>query len=231
MQRFGAGLLALGIIGFLWAFTGLGSMRLLQWLPRDQQMIAGAGMAAVGLVLLGIGRLVSPKEPAQPAPPPAAAPPPGWVPPPQGAPAVRPPAQYAVAPPPPDTKPGQHHSPIVALIVALLIPGAGQAYNGKPMRGFFLVLLLALATGLLIPRWPAAFSLESLSMMAKILVGVLAVFWLGSVLGAVAGASRIRSSLGRMGKGGFIWVFLQLWLVVNAVGFVAVGLTIGGVLR
>src|SRR5688500_18120552 len=30
------------------------------------------------------------------------------------------------------------HSPSLALLLGLLIPGAGQAYNGQPIKGFFL---------------------------------------------------------------------------------------------
>src|SRR5262245_49502688 len=53
-----------------------------------------------------------PAPPVPPAPPPAPAPPPP-------------------APPAPAISSGGHpHSPLLALIFALLIPGAGQAYNG-----------------------------------------------------------------------------------------------------
>src|SRR5438552_11697466 len=43
------------------------------------------------------------------------------------------------APSPPPNARGRGHYPLLALFVAILIPGAGQAYNGQPVKGFFLL--------------------------------------------------------------------------------------------
>lgn len=105
---------------------------------------------------------------------------------------------------PPATPPsgGRPHSPGVALLCALLIPGAGQAYNGRPIRGFFVLFL----TPLILP-------------------------WLLSLWGAWSTAGRMRAEGGRFGAGGFLWVFLQLWLACNVGLATLIGLTIAGVVR
>jgi len=114
------------------------------------------------------------------------------------------PAVAAPPPPPPPAVPtgGRPHSPAVALTCALLIPGAGQAYNGRPIRGFFVLFF----TPLILP-------------------------WLVSLWGAWATAGRMRAEGGRFGSGGFIWVFLQLWLACNVALATLIGLTIAGVVR
>lgn len=89
----------------------------------------------------------------------------------------------------------------MALFFALLIPGAGQAYNGRPVKGFFLLFFSALV----LP-------------------------WLYSVYDAWADARRIARSGGRMGKGGLAWVFLQAWLAFNVGLLALIVLTISGVL-
>ena len=105
-------------------------------------------------------------------------------------------------PPPMPRGIGRWHSPMVALLCALLIPGAGQAYNGRPMKGFFLLFF-----------------------------SVLALPWLFSLYDAWAGANRIVATGGRMGKGGLGWVILQSWLVLNVGVLVLIILTMKGVLR
>ena len=117
------------------------------------------------------------------------------------APAAAPaPAPPPAAPPPPGG--GRRHSPAVALACGLLIPGAGQAYNGRPIRGFFVLFL----TPLVIP-------------------------WLLGLWGAWSTAKRMRAEGGRFGIGGVVWVLLQAWLFCNVGLAVLIGLTIAGVLR
>ena len=97
--------------------------------------------------------------------------------------------------------PGRPHSVLFALLVALIVPGAGQAYNGQPVKGALLLL-----------------------------TSFLALPWFYSLLDAWLRARRIRAEGGRYGKGGVVWVFLQTWLFANVVVAVLVGLTIAGVL-
>lgn len=130
------------------------------------------------------------KPPAKPAPMYAAASP--------SPAAMVPAASAAVAPTNPSGRP---HSPTLALLFGVLIPGAGQAYNGRPIRGFFYLFL-----------------------------SILIFPYLLSLYGAVTDARRIVASGGRMGKGGLIWVFLQGWLYANVLLVVLIALTIAGVL-
>jgi hypothetical protein len=88
------------------------------------------------------------------------------------------------------------------LVFALLIPGAGQAYNGQPVTAFFLLFL-----------------------------SVLVLPWLYSLYDARATASRVAAAGGRFGRGGVIWVLLQGWLAVNVGLLALIILTVGGVLR
>lgn len=97
--------------------------------------------------------------------------------------------------------PGRRHSPGLALVAALLIPGAGQSYNGQPVKGFFLLLL----TPLVLP-------------------------WVYAVIDAPLRARKIRAEGGRYGKGGCLWIVLQAWLFVNVGLTTVVGLTLAGVL-
>lgn len=143
------------------------------------------------------GGALAPAGPAQPtqqaAPTAAAAP----TPPPRPTPSI--PTQAPVAP---GTVAGRKHSATVALVLALLVPGAGQAYNGRPIRGFFILFL-----------------------------SVLVLPWLLSIWGAYATAKRMCAEGGRYGKGGFTWVVLQVWLVLNVTAAVLIILTANGVLR
>lgn len=93
------------------------------------------------------------------------------------------------------------HSPIRALLFGVFIPGAGQAYNGQPVKGFFLLF----ASALVLP-------------------------YLYSLYDAYTAAARIAAAGGRAGRGGLIWVLLQVWLAFNTALFVAIVLTIMGVL-
>ena len=97
---------------------------------------------------------------------------------------------------------GRPHSPTVALLVAFIMPGAGQAYNGMPIRGLFLLF----TTPLVLP-------------------------WLYSLYDAHVTARRIVAEGGRFGKGGYVWIFLQTWLVFNVSLMVLLGATMQGWLR
>ncbi len=110
-------------------------------------------------------------------------------------------AQHRSAPPAP-TPGGRSHSPELALLFGLAIPGAGQAYNGCPFRAFFLLF----ASVLILP-------------------------WLYSLYDAYSVARRMAREGGRFGRGGLVWVFLQAWLVCNVGLFALIGLTLLGVLR
>jgi len=116
----------------------------------------------------------------------------GVAPPPQG------PGDEPAAPP----DAGRRHSPILALVVALLIPGAGQAYNGHPFRA----LLLFLTSVLVLP-------------------------WIYSLTDAYLGARRIVREGGRFGRGGIAWVILQGWFVLDVALLALIVLTMRGVLR
>jgi hypothetical protein len=82
------------------------------------------------------------------------------------------------------------------------MPGAGQAYNGQPIMGFF----LHIGTPLVIP-------------------------YLYSLYDAYATGARIAAGGGRVGRGGLLWVFLQAWLTLCSVLLVLLVLTVAGVLR
>lgn len=97
--------------------------------------------------------------------------------------------------------PGRPHSPLVAATVALL-PGAGQTYNGEPFKA-----------------------------LAFLLFSPLVLPWIWSIFDAHKVACRIQSEGGRYGRGGFIWIFLQLWLVFNVTLTVLIVLTLAGVLK
>jgi len=71
--------------------------------------------------------------------------------------------------------PGRRHSIALATVLALLIPGAGQAYNGQPIKGLFLLL-----------------------------TSVLVLPWIFSLWDARKVARRIAREGGRYRKGGFI---------------------------
>lgn len=114
--------------------------------------------------------------------------------------APSPPPRAPAVPPAPGE--GKSHSPTFALIVALLIPGGGQAYNGLPFRA----ILFLLSSVLVLP-------------------------WIGSLFDAYLGAKRIVREGGRFGRGGFSGVFMQGWLAFDAALFVLIILTIRGVVQ
>jgi|GEM_PF-3431492 ribosomal protein L40E len=116
--------------------------------------------------------------------------------------AVRP-APRREPPPPPaaeEVRPGGQ-SPFLALLFALLVPGAGQSYNGQPVKGFFLFF----------------FSFLGLP-------------YLYSLYDAYSSAAKLKAHGMSTGCSGFMWVGLQTWLVFNVLLLVAIGLTLSGVL-
>jgi TM2 domain-containing membrane protein YozV len=93
------------------------------------------------------------------------------------------------------------HHPGVALTLGILLPGAGQAYNGQPLKAALLVLVSALV----IP-------------------------WLYSLYDAWSRANRIKESGGRQGSGGWSWVIMHLWFLLVAGLLTLIALTLLGVL-
>jgi len=91
---------------------------------------------------------------------------------------------------------------VLALVAALVIPGAGQAYNGYPGRA----ILFLLTSVLVLP-------------------------WIGSLVEAWVAAKRIVREGGNFGRGGLPGIFLQGWFAFDVALFVAIVLTIQGVLR
>jgi len=98
-------------------------------------------------------------------------------------------------------EPGRYHSVFFATLLALLIPGAGQAYNGQPIKGAFLLATSALV----LP-------------------------WLLSLFDARRVARRLVEGGGRYRKGGLVWVVFHLWFTLNFAGLVLLGLTFAGVI-
>ncbi len=96
---------------------------------------------------------------------------------------------------------GRPHSPTVALVSGVLVPGGAQAYNGQ------------LGTAVLV-----------------LLGAVLVVPWILGVVLGVRRAREIAAKGGRRGHGGGWWVAIQLWLLVDLLLAVAVALTLLGYL-
>src|SRR6185295_7941776 len=111
------------------------------------------------------------------------------------------PVAPAAVPAPAPVIPGRPHSPLVAAAAALL-PGAGQTYNGEPFKA-----------------------------LAFLLFSPLVLPWIWSIFDAHRVACRIQSEGGRYGRGGFVWIFLQGWLVFNVTLIVLIILTLAGVLK
>ncbi len=94
------------------------------------------------------------------------------------------------------------HSPAVALVAGVLVPGAGQAYNGQPARA-----LLVLLSGLLLIPWA----------------------W--GAWNAWSVARTLEAEGGRRGPGGPAWLMVQAWTAANLALFTLLGLTVAGWLR
>lgn len=88
------------------------------------------------------------------------------------------------------------------MTAGLLIPGAGQAYNGSPIAGFFVLM-----------------------------TSVLVLPWLIGAATAYSRARRMVEQGGRFGKGGVTWIVLQAWLAMNVLLAAVLVLTMTGVLR
>lgn len=139
---------------------------------------------------------------------------------------VAPTTQTYTVPPQPMTDPGavavgRTHRPVLAVVSGLILPGGGQAYNGKVLRAFFIALI-----GVALVAWSATYgTLLNLPLLLaigwQVLMALLA--WLA--------ANRIVQHGGRMAKGGVLWIVLQLWLVANLTLAVLIGLTLKGVLQ
>ncbi len=87
------------------------------------------------------------------------------------------------------------------MISGLLLPGAGQAYNGHPFRAFFVLLF----SPLVLP-------------------------WLLGSLLAWGGACKMVKEGGRYGKGGVFWVAIQAWIILAIILAALVALTLEGIL-
>lgn len=94
------------------------------------------------------------------------------------------------------------HSPSVALVAGVLVPGAGQAYNGQPAKAL-LVLLTA----------------------------VLVIPWAWGAWDAWSVARTLEGGGGRRGRGGPAWLLVQAWTAANLALFTLLGLTVTGWLR
>lgn len=139
-----------------------------------------------------------PSSPAAAPARPTVSPPPPAVPVPSVP--VRPPAPAAgPAGPPPSA--GRRHGTGLALAAGIVIPGAGQAYNGQPWKG----LLILLFSPLIVP-------------------------YLFGIYDAHRVARRIAGAGGRPGRGGPAWIVLQGWLAVNLLLLGVLVLTLTGVL-
>ncbi len=95
----------------------------------------------------------------------------------------------------------KRHSRVTARLLAIFLPGAGHAYNGKPVIGAWAVVLAPL----IVP-------------------------WLISIWAADKRAASIARRGGRLGRGGPLWVFFHIWFLLNWVLLVLAGLTMAGVL-
>lgn len=86
----------------------------------------------------------------------------------------------------PDAMPAQQssHSPSTALIWALIIPGAGQAYNGQPFKGAFLVM-----------------------------GSVLVLPWFISLIDAPKVARSLHQEGARFGASRSIWMLFHFWFL------------------
>jgi len=111
-------------------------------------------------------------------------------------------ARRAVRAPEGPTPAGRPHSPGLALGAGILVPGAGQAYNGQPAKA----LLFLLSAVLVFP-------------------------WAWSVWDAWTVAGRLDAAGGRRGRGGPAWLLVQAWTAANLALFTLLALTVAGKLR
>ena len=94
------------------------------------------------------------------------------------------------------------HSPLFALLLSAVVPGAGQAYNGQPIKGFFLFFL-----------------------------SILTIPYLINLIDAYSNAARLKNAGISTGCSGFLWVCLQFWLAFNTALLAVIVLTIAGVIQ
>lgn len=96
----------------------------------------------------------------------------------------------------------RRHTSRTAVVLGVLLPGGGQAYNGQPIKG----ALFLLTTVLVLP-------------------------WIWSLFDARSTADRLVAAGGRTGRGGPLWFVLHGWFAINVALTVLVGLTVAGVLQ
>jgi len=120
--------------------------------------------------------------------------------------------EHATPPPPPQPASGKpktslepgarRHNSKTAVILGLLVPGGGQAYNGQPFKGAFFLL----TTVLVLP-------------------------WIWSLFDARSTAARLVEVGGRTGRGGPLWFIFHGWFAINVALTVLLVLTLAGVLQ
>jgi TM2 domain-containing membrane protein YozV len=107
-------------------------------------------------------------------------------------------------------------------LCSLVLPGAGQAYNGHAFKALFFFLFSPLVVLLVWSIWGVS---KALFFTPLIL------FYIWNLIDAYRCANKMVAEGGRYGTGGLVWVFLQGWMAFNVSLFVLIVLTIAGVLK